>query len=235
MARKEITDLVRTNLYKVSVGDRFATETALYKRLGIKIDQNGNKAQKKAVKLFIHWELSGKLNKKKKISKEIIVTDIIENPEIIDRRIKNGGARNLKYLPLIRPVLLSYKYRSFITYKAIFEELYGFSTKEFRATSSDRKHVKQYKNELYNKLKEITNSALRSLQRDGLLTYQKIYVSYGASDILCDYSFNFTDQMSLQELSHHIIDDRYIGYLLAIIRSLHQPESAITTGCSGIL
>ena len=142
------------------------------------------------------------------------MTDIIENPEVIDRRIKNGGARNLKYLPLIRPVLLSYKYRSFITYKAIFEELYCFSTKEFRATSSDRKHVKQYKNELYNKLKEITNSALRSLQRDGLLTYQKIYVSYGASDILCDYSFNFTDQMSLQELSHHIIDGVQIFELL---------------------
>ena len=98
MTRPELTTLIEQNLSYISIGDKFSTATKLYKALSIPID---NKSDKKTIRsvvsLYVKWEKTGSLNRNGKPSNEIIVTDIIPEPEYVDGRTNNKGGNNSIY------------------------------------------------------------------------------------------------------------------------------------------
>lgn len=186
MNRTELTSLIEQNLSCISIGDKFSTATKLYKELGIPID---NKSDKKTIRsvvsLYVKWEKTGSLNLNGKTSNEIIVTDIILEPEYIDGRTNNKGGNNSIYSPIIKSALLHHKnYPRFITRNDIFCDIYGFKMYDLHPTeyelenaeinnkdeSNDEKqntkHILQYKDILFNKLREITQDALDGLQKE---------------------------------------------------------------------
>ena len=172
MTQKELIPIIKKNLSNISVGQRFSTETKLYKELQIPFEPNSIKTVKKAVLLFIKWEIS----RPESNSKEIIITQIIESPEYTDNRKGNGGAHNVKYTPIVKPALLHYNYGEFITYKQIDTDIYGFNPKYIEPNDYEHDKVRQYKDYLYAQLKSITDSSLDSLMKEGLLTYKKVLV-----------------------------------------------------------
>lgn len=172
MTQKELIPIIKKNLTKIAIGQKFSTETKLYKKLQIPFDQNNIKTVKKAVSLFIQWEIS----RPESSSKEIIITQIIESPKYTDNRKGNGGAHNVKYASIVKPALLHYNYGEFITYKQVDADIYGFDPKYIDTNEYDNDKVKQYKDYLYAQLKSITDSSLDSLMKEGLLTYKKVLV-----------------------------------------------------------
>ena len=178
MRREEILAIAKQNLCKIHVGDRFSTQTKLYNALGIPLEKkDGNKQARDAVSLLIKWELANPGTN----SREIIVTQINENAEVVDRRAGNGGAHNTKYAAIVKPALLNFQTAllgkcDFLTHQQIDTNIYGFDRWDITARSNDAKHVRYYKNVLYAKLKSITLAALDSLQNEGLLKYEDIYV-----------------------------------------------------------
>lgn len=176
MKKEELFPIIEENLANIYLGQTFSTETKLYKALNLPMKKgDGNKTLREAVQLYVKWELSDPEGR----SRQIVVTSINATTDYVDGRINNGGAHNVKYGPIIKPALLNYQYGDFITYKQICTRIYGFSEKEIAYSRDTNKRIKKYKDNLYSKLKAITNTALDGLMREKLLKYQSITVIRG--------------------------------------------------------
>ena len=181
MKKDELFSIIEENLSNIYIGQTFSTETQLYRTLNLPLKKgDGNKTLRKAALLYVKWELADPEGH----SRKIVITHINTTPDYTDGRINNGGAHNIKYGPIIKPVLLNYQYGNFITYKQICTRIYGFSENDITYPSNANKHVKKYKDNLYSKLKAITNTALDGLMRENLLEYQDIIVICGNKSYL---------------------------------------------------
>ena len=204
MKREEITIKVEENLCKIRVGDEFPTQRKLFAALDIPDDGNGNKTVKSIVSSYIKWESlsSG--------SKKIRVVEIIENPQYVDGRSNNGGAHNEKYGKIIKPALLSYTYDEPITFRQIFENIYGFEDGFFdRTFSSKEKHKREYFDYFKSYLKSITKSALDSLQNKKYIQYREVYMIRGENQNITFEDCNITESTSLYELLRYICENHY--------------------------
>lgn len=176
MKKEELFPIIEENLANIYLGQTFSTETKLYKALNLPMKKgDGNKTLREAVLIYVKWELSDPEGH----SRKIVVTSINATPSYVDGRINNGGAHNVKYGPIIKPALLNYQYGDFITYKQICTRIYGFSENDIAYSSDTNKRIKRYKDNLYSKLKAITNTALDGLMREKLLEYRSITVISG--------------------------------------------------------
>lgn len=206
LEREEIVEFIKKNLHKINVGDIFPKQTKLYSALDIPIEKKGgNKTIQAVVSLYIKWELS------RPPSKEIRITEIDESPEYEDKRKDNGGARNIKYGPIIKPALLQYNYGEFTTYREIDEKIYGFKKQDVTVSShfGDNNRRRKYKDELYKCLKDITDSALDGLERENLLEYKKVFVITGDIGIFKDYDFRLDDKTLLSDLIFKVYEGRH--------------------------
>lgn len=235
MNRTELTSLIEQNLSCISIGDKFSTATKLYKALSIPID---NKSDKKTIRsvvsLYVKWEKTGSLNRNGKTSNEIIVTDIIPEPEYVDGRTNNKGGNNSIYSDIVKSALLHYKeYPEFITRRDIFCKIYGFKAQDILATKdeserveanddepdSDRtsvKHILQYKGIVFYKLREITQTALDGLQKEGYLSYREVSVISSNAGYLPLITFHLNEQTTLQQFYRCIANgDIYLQRLIS--------------------
>lgn len=163
---EELAIIVEENMDKVQVGDLYANERKLYSALSIPKDSDAKMTQK-VVGGYFNWEKTGSLNKNKKVSKEIRITKVNKHFHYTDGRKNNGGAHNITYGPIIKPALVNYEYGEFITYRQIDKKIYGFKKFELESYHRkddkyvpDNKHEIAYKDQLYNYLKSITETAL---------------------------------------------------------------------------
>lgn len=234
MNRTELTSLIEQNLSCISIGDKFSTATKLYKALSIPID---NKSDKKTIRsvvsLYVKWEKTGSLNRNGKTSNEIIVTDIIPEPEYVDGRANNKGGNNSIYSDIIKSALLHYEeYPEFITRKDIFCKIYGFNVyeicpteEELKSNEKNDKHICKYKDILFNKLRDITQTALDGLQKEEYLSFQEVYVI--SSDIGYHRLINFclSEKTTLRQLYGYITNGDI--HLHRLISNLTKYTSAV--------
>ena len=242
MTRPELTTLIEQNLSYISIGDKFSTATKLYKALSIPID---NKSDKKTIRsvisLYVKWEKTGSLNRNGKTSNEIIVTDIIPEPEYVDGRTNNKGGNNSIYSDIIKSALLHYKeYPEFITRKDIFCKIFGFKAQDILATEDESesveakddepnsditsvKHILQYKGNIFNKLREITQTALDGLQKEGYLSYRKISIILSNVGYLPLINFHLNEQTTLQQFYECIENgDAHLQCLISRLKQYTQ-------------
>lgn len=214
MTREEIEATIKEHLHDINIGAVFSTRTKLYKALGLPIDkQDGNKTFRSVVSMYIKWEPME--NEGEKRSRKIRITEIIENPEYEDGRKNNGGARNIKYAKIIKAALVNYnRYGYFITYFQIFNKIFGLSIYErskFDIVYRGNKHVKKYLDDLTMKLREITNSALDGLSREGYLDYRKVIVIKPGDRNFCPIGENTElDKISLSDLLQELFGSEAI-------------------------
>ena len=222
----EILNTIEKNLTLITIGDEFSTQAKLFRTLLPDYDwskKDGNKTIRKYVNKYVKWESINSTSKK------IKVTEIIEHPEHMDGRINNGGAHNMKYLPLIAPALLSYPYSKPITYNQIYHFVYGFSYELIfnpnmiysdiinKLNQDDNvdinvskcnSHMQQYMRILHDKLREITNSALNSLQRENALIYEDVYMVQAlSSDLMNDTKAEVSDEITVKEFLYNIYEN----------------------------
>ena len=213
MKRDLLETVISENLNKIQVGQVFATQRKLFEELNIPSDGNGDKNTKRVVKDYVKWELTGAPNKEGKKSKEIRITEIIPNPQYIDGRKDNGGAHNDVFGPILKPALLQYDYPTYITYSQIYEDVYGFKKGFFsnmRKPDFSKNHTKheiEYRKLCEDYLKARTKTALASLQKEGLLTYEPIYLinksiwsSKGLDVLDCIRDIEINDKTLLKDM-----------------------------------
>ena len=224
MKKEELFPIIEENLANIYLGQTFSTETKLYKALNLPMKKgDGNKTLREAVQLYVKWELSDPEGR----SRQIVVTSINATTDYVDGRINNGGAHNVKYGPIIKPALLNYQYGEFITYKQICTRIYGFSENDIIAHSRDtNRRIKRYKDNLYSKLKAITNTALDGLMREKLLEYQSITVIRGNKSYI--EPINITPDVVLSDLLKNLYGAT-IG-----LNTLNELENALNTAVDEI-
>lgn len=171
MDREKIVKLIEENLWKIKEGVEYATQSRLFKELGIANDGNGNNTTKNVVSLYVQWE------KVDSNSKRIRVTQVIEHPSYTDGRTNNGGAHNVKYANIVKAALLNYTYCEPITYDQLFEKVLGFNRSILKLEFSEKE---RWENDYYDYfkgyLKSITKNSLDGLQKKKYIIYSDLYM-----------------------------------------------------------
>lgn len=168
MTSEERRSTLETNIGVVHVGDKFSSATELYKKLGLDADTSNAHTKKNAVQKFLTWEVEG--------GHSIVIKDIFATPLPADGRTVNPGGSTGVYQPFIKPLLANYAFdgKTDTTWRQIIRNCYGIDLpKPTTATGTGVAHKQRYMQELYNRLRDATKTAMRALSKDGVLEYRE--------------------------------------------------------------
>lgn len=183
---------------KVSVNQRFSSFKALFAAVTGREPPTGQanlRIAKGNLKRHLNYDIAIKLDSNEKSKRAIIITEIYNSPVIVsENRGKHG-----KYVDNMKPLLLrkqEFQGKEYILWNEL-----GLFSKYFKKTTASpeiqkliEKRASEFDYDLWkpskkitlgegtyrailrNKLKEITESALNSLQKDGIIEWEKHYV-----------------------------------------------------------
>ena len=163
----------------VHVGDKFSNANELYKKLGLDVDTTNAHTKKNAVQKFLTWDVEK--------GHSIVITDIFATPLPADGRCASPGGSIGIYQPFIKPLLANYPFdgKSDITYRDIIQACYRIDlTVSGKMDEKEAAHKQRYMREVYNRLRDTTKTALRGLEREGVLKYSEHWLIKRNSSIV---------------------------------------------------
>ncbi len=177
--KKEVADIVRANIANIEEGQIYPSIQKLSNALSLKVDSNNKNIIYDVIRQFIHFEKTGS-------GHSIKIVHINPNANVLDGRITNGGANNVKYQSQVYSAILNFDFKSYGQYiftKDFYKNVLMFPDEYIENANDDSINISNYKYYLRNYLSSISRTSLRSLSKKGYITFNLAYVSISEPQI----------------------------------------------------